>query len=104
MIVGVPREIKADENRVALLPVGAEELVARNHRVLVETGDQVGSVGSVEASTTTSAFVAQEIRKPNPLDATPKLGPKSKISGEDRNQGSVGASTNEVLQPVVPGR
>ena len=28
MIIGVPREIKADEYRVALLPVGAELLVA----------------------------------------------------------------------------
>ena len=38
MIVGVPREIKKDEYRVALLPVGAEELVARGHQVLVEAG------------------------------------------------------------------
>ena len=29
MIVGVPKEIKADEYRVAMLPVGAEELTAR---------------------------------------------------------------------------
>src|SRR6185436_17223193 len=29
MIVGVPKEIKADEHRVALLPVGAEELVGK---------------------------------------------------------------------------
>ena len=33
MIVGVPREIKADEYRVAMLPVGAEELTMRGpHR------------------------------------------------------------------------
>lgn len=37
MVIGVPREIKADENRVALLPVGAETLVQNGHRVLVET-------------------------------------------------------------------
>ena len=37
MVVGVPREIKADENRVALLPVGAEALVRAGHRVLVES-------------------------------------------------------------------
>ena len=29
MIVGVPKEIKAEEYRVAMLPVGAEELTAR---------------------------------------------------------------------------
>jgi len=38
MIVGVPREIKVDENRVALLPVGAEAIVQAGHQVLVETG------------------------------------------------------------------
>ena len=43
MIVGVPREIKSDEYRVALLPVGAEELAARGHRVLVENGAGIGS-------------------------------------------------------------
>lgn len=43
MIVGVPREIKQDEYRVAMLPVGVEELVRRGHRVLLEAGAGVGS-------------------------------------------------------------
>jgi alanine dehydrogenase len=43
MLVGVPREIKADEYRVAMLPVGVEELTAAGHRVLVEAGAGVGS-------------------------------------------------------------
>lgn len=43
MIVGVPREIKKDEYRVALLPVGAEELVRCGHQVLVEAGAGLGS-------------------------------------------------------------
>ncbi|MFW6162415.1 MAG: alanine dehydrogenase [Planctomycetota bacterium] len=43
MIVGVPREVKADEYRVALIPVGAEELRRRGHRVLVERGAGEGS-------------------------------------------------------------
>jgi len=38
MIIGIPKEIKADENRVGLLPGGAEQLVAAGHRVLVEAG------------------------------------------------------------------
>ncbi len=38
MIVGVPKEIKRDEYRVGLLPVGAEELTRAGHHVLVETG------------------------------------------------------------------
>ncbi|HEX8202510.1 MAG TPA: alanine dehydrogenase, partial [Isosphaeraceae bacterium] len=43
MIVGVPREIKADEYRVALLPVGAEELSDAGHTVLFEAGAGQGS-------------------------------------------------------------
>ena len=43
MIVGVPTEIKSDEYRVALLPVGAEELTGCNHRVLVQRGAGEGS-------------------------------------------------------------
>jgi len=43
MIVGVPRETKRDEYRVALLPVGAEELVRAGHAVLIERGAGAGS-------------------------------------------------------------
>jgi alanine dehydrogenase len=43
MIVGVPKEIKADEYRVAMLPVGAEELAAADHTVLIESGAGLGS-------------------------------------------------------------
>src|SRR4051794_40826410 len=43
MIVGGPREIKADEYRVALFPVGAEELTGAGHTVLVESGAGLGS-------------------------------------------------------------
>ena len=43
MIVGVPREIKPDEYRVAMLPSGVEELVQRGHRVLIERGAGLGS-------------------------------------------------------------
>ena len=43
MIVGVPREIKQDEYRVGMLPVGVEELSQAGHRVLVERGAGMGS-------------------------------------------------------------
>ena len=43
MIVGVPQEIKLDEYRVAMLPVGVEELVAAGHTVLVQAGAGLGS-------------------------------------------------------------
>ena len=43
MKIGVPKEIKTNENRVALVPAGAEALVAAGHVVHVETGAGVGS-------------------------------------------------------------
>ncbi len=43
MIIGVPTEIKTDEYRVAMLPVGVEELVARGHQVVIQSGAGLGS-------------------------------------------------------------
>ena len=43
MKIGVAREIKPDEYRVALTPAGGRELVQRGHDVLVETGAGEGS-------------------------------------------------------------
>ena len=43
MIIGVPKETKSDEYRVAMLPVGAEELTRAGHQVLFETGAGLGS-------------------------------------------------------------
>ncbi len=43
MIVGVPKEIKPDENRVAMVPSGVHALVERGHTVLIETNAGVGS-------------------------------------------------------------
>ncbi len=43
MIVGVPREIKPGEQRVALTPAGARALAEATHRVLIERGAGAGS-------------------------------------------------------------
>lgn len=43
MKIGVPKEIKTNENRVALVPAGAEALVAAGHSVAIETGAGLGS-------------------------------------------------------------
>jgi len=43
MIVGVPKEIKANENRIALTPAGAETLKKNGHTVLVEKNGGLGS-------------------------------------------------------------
>jgi len=43
LIVGVPKEIKPDENRVALTPAGVNAFVSQGHQVVVETGAGLGS-------------------------------------------------------------
>ena len=43
MIVGVPSEVKTDEYRIAMLPVGVEELIKRGHEVIVQAGAGLGS-------------------------------------------------------------
>jgi len=43
MLVGVPREIKENEYRVAMLPAGVEELTRTGHHVLIQQGAGLGS-------------------------------------------------------------
>jgi alanine dehydrogenase len=43
MIVGVPMEIKSNENRVALVPAGAQALTGRGHSVIIQQGAGLGS-------------------------------------------------------------
>ncbi|WP_166865857.1 MULTISPECIES: alanine dehydrogenase [unclassified Salinibacterium] len=43
MRVGIPREIKNNENRVAITPAGVHELTRRGHEVYIEAGAGVGS-------------------------------------------------------------
>lgn len=43
MVVGIPREIKEEEHRVALLPSAAYQLIRRGHHVRVETGAGEGA-------------------------------------------------------------
>jgi len=43
MLVGIPKEIKNNENRVAMTPAGVHELTQRGHRVLIDKNAGVGS-------------------------------------------------------------
>ncbi len=43
MLVGVPKEVKPDEYRVAMTPVGVEELTRSGHKVVLQTGAGLGS-------------------------------------------------------------
>ena len=58
MIIGVPKEIKANENRVALVPGGADALVQSGHTVLIEHTAGVGSGFKDEAYTRFGAQIA----------------------------------------------
>jgi alanine dehydrogenase len=60
MIVGVPTEVKTDEYRVGLRPVGAELLVQRGHTVLIQQGAGVGSGYEDERYATVGAEIAPD--------------------------------------------
>ncbi|TXT19144.1 MAG: alanine dehydrogenase [Planctomycetota bacterium] len=64
MIVGVPREIKPDEYRVAMLPSGVDELKRHGHRVLIERGAGMGSGMTDEQY---SANGAEIVDGPDPI-------------------------------------
>ncbi|MDQ3516441.1 MAG: alanine dehydrogenase [Gemmatimonadota bacterium] len=60
MLIGVPKEIKTNENRIALIPAGAEALVAAGHDVLVETSAGEGSGFPDEIYTAVGARIAPD--------------------------------------------
>lgn len=84
MIVGVPREVKKQEHRVALLPATAYQLTKRGHRVLVECGAGAGcgypdadyvNAGAEIVGTHEEAFSADlvvKVKEPQP-DEIPLL-------------------------------
>ena len=81
MIIGVPTEIKAQEQRVAMLPSGVYNLVRRGHTVLVQTGAGVGAgfpdpeyatAGAELVSDAASVFARAElvvkVKEPQPAE------------------------------------
>jgi alanine dehydrogenase len=72
MTIGVPKEIKNNENRVAVTPAGAEALIAAGHTVTIQKGAGEGSgftdasykkVGAVIADTAAEAWAAEMVMK-----------------------------------------
>ncbi|HOU41348.1 MAG TPA: alanine dehydrogenase, partial [Promineifilum sp.] len=72
MLVGVPKEIKDNEYRVAMTPAGVQQLIEQGHTVLVETkaGDgsrfpdeQYARVGAKIVPTATDAWGAEMVVK-----------------------------------------
>src|SRR5215475_7459847 len=60
MNIGVPKEIKTNENRIALVPAGAEALVAAGHTVWVEKGAGEGSGFPDDLYTNVGAKIAPD--------------------------------------------
>jgi alanine dehydrogenase len=81
MIIGVPKEIKSEENRVAIVPGGLETLTARGHGVIIEQGAGSGSgfsdadyerAGASIAATHDEVFLRSElvlkVKEPLPVE------------------------------------
>ncbi len=81
MIIGIPKEIKNNENRVSLIPFGVEDLVQNGHEVLVEKGAGIGSgfcdddysnVGARIIESAAEVFSAAEmivkVKEPQPVE------------------------------------
>jgi len=60
MNIGVPKEIKTNENRIALVPAGAEAFVAAGHTVWIERGAGEGSGFPDELYTNVGAKIAPD--------------------------------------------
>ena len=63
MIIGIPKEIKNNENRVALTPAGAQELVKRGHTVYVQATAGVNSGFADDAYTAVGAEMLPSIEE-----------------------------------------
>ena len=63
MIIGVPAEIKSDEYRVAMLPVGAEELRALGQEVVVQAGAGWGAGLAAHAYQSAGAKLVSSIEE-----------------------------------------
>jgi alanine dehydrogenase len=60
MKIGVPKEIKTNENRIALVPAGAEALVAAGHSVMIEKDAGEGSGFGDEMYTVVGATIGKD--------------------------------------------
>lgn len=82
MIIGVPKEIKQGENRVAMTPAGVEELTKAGHSVIVERGagtgsgitdDEYAAAGATLADEAQSVYERAElivkVKEPEPHEA-----------------------------------
>ena len=90
MLVGVPKEIKNNENRVAMTPAGVHELTQRGHKVLIEKSAGAGSgfsdddyqrAGAEIASAATTVWAEAEmiVKVKEPIEPEYKLMRKGQV-------------------------
>ena len=90
MLVGVPKEIKNNENRVAMTPAGVHELTQRGHKVLIEKNAGAGSgfsdddyqrAGAEIASAATRVWAEAEmiVKVKEPIEPEYKLMRKGQV-------------------------
>ena len=63
MIIGIPKEIKSQEDRVALTPAGVDGFIRAGHKVLVEKNAGMGSGFTDEAYKSMGAEIIDEAAK-----------------------------------------
>ncbi|MGM0852389.1 MAG: alanine dehydrogenase [Bacillota bacterium] len=63
MIIGIPKEIKNNENRVALTPAGALSLIKAGHQVIIESGAGLGSGFEDESYREVGASIQTDVSK-----------------------------------------
>ena len=79
MRIGVAKEIKSDEYRVALTPAGALELINHGHEVAIETGAGDRQLRSPTPTTSASARASRLRRR-----GLGRVGPRAEGEGADR--------------------
>ncbi len=63
MIVGIPKEIKNNENRVGIVPAGVKELVKNEHEVIIQKNAGVGSGISNEEYEAAGAKIIESVEE-----------------------------------------
>ncbi|WP_303965903.1 alanine dehydrogenase [Sporosarcina ureae] len=82
MLIGVPKEIKNNENRVAMTPAGVFTLCTSGHEVLIETGAGLGSSFTDESYVEAGAKIVQTAEEAWSVDMVMKV--KEPIASEYR--------------------
>ncbi|HSO58243.1 MAG TPA: alanine dehydrogenase, partial [Paenisporosarcina sp.] len=80
MIIGVPTEIKNNENRVAMTPAGVVNLSVFGHKVLIEAGAGLGSGFTDKAYKTAGAKIVATAKEAWSADMVMKV--KEPIASE----------------------